>query len=681
MKPGEIIVARMSGGLSIVRVSSMEANRVTVRLRRNKEARLPAERVVLRTGISASDEQDVTRLQELSEGISAEIDVSELWEVVRDEGATLSLEELAELYWGDEPEAAQRIGLLIHLDDNHLHFTRDAKGYTPRSQAALDDLVARRERVARNERSAAELLACLSNGALPPDLDSHQRTLLDHMRGFAVHGEVYTRASLVKGLLNSLERSGGDLQKLAFELLVRTGIFGEDEPLELERAGIEEVFSQAALDEAAKIRPEALTADTSRRDLTAVHAFTIDDEGTRDRDDALSLHVESSEGGDVVYIVGVHITDAGALISAGNALDQESDRRMATLYMPERKVPMLPPEVSEEKGSLHPGETRAALSLNVRLSDSGKVLDWELSPSIISTRAAFSYEEADAAIVDSTHPFNEPLANLSRLAQALRTTREEAGAVSLDRPEMSIKLDAEGNIMVDVVARATPSRMLVSEFMILCNTLMAEFCIREDIPASYRSQPAPDLSDFDSEAGGRGEMSDGPLSWYLTMKRLPAADIGTVPLAHGGLGVPAYIQVTSPLRRYPDLVMQRQISRYLERHEPLYSIEEIASVAQRADVQLRELGKIEENRRRYWFLKHIKGQADEPNGQPLMFDAVVLENEPRRAALLELAEYPFRVRAQLPDSVSPGDTVVLQLRGTDLWQRIGYFVHVPDSPK
>ena len=164
------------------------------------------------------------------------------------------------------------------------------------------------------------------------------------------------------------------------------------------------------------------------------------------------------------------------------------------------------------------------------------------------------------------------------------------------------------------------------------------------------------------------------------MKRLPPADIGIMPLAHGGLGVPAYIQVTSPLRRYPDLVMQRQISHYLENHVPLYSTEEVASVAQRADVQLRELSRIEEDRRRYWFLKHLKGQVEEADGQPVVLDAVVLENEPRRIALLELADYPFRVRAQLPDSVSQGDSVVLQLRGADLWQRIGYFIHVPDSP-
>ena len=97
-------------------------------------------------------------------------------------------------------------------------------------------------------------------------------------------------------------------------------------------------------------------------------------------------------------------------------------------------------------------------------------------------------------------------------------------------------------------------------------------------------------------------------------------------------------------------------------------------------MQLRELSRIEEDRRRYWFLKKFKGQVEELEGQPLVFDAVVLENEPRRTALLELVDYPFRVRAQLPDSVSQGETVVLQLRGADLWQRIGYFIHVPNSP-
>ena len=206
----------------------------------------------------------------------------------------------------------------------------------------------------------------------------------------------------------------------------------------------------------------------------------------------------------------------------------------------------------------------------------------------------------------------------------------------------------------------------------LCNSVMAEFCQKQEIPAPYRIQTMPDLSEETAN------VPEGPLRWYLILRRMPPASLSTEPGAHGGLGVSAYIQATSPLRRYPDLFMQRQISHFLETGQPLHSADEVSSVAQRADVQIRELSSIEEQRRRYWFLKHLKlrflDQADDD--EPAQFQAVVLENQNNRAGSLELTDYPFRVRAALPGNVEPGETVTLQLHGVDLWRRLPQFVHV-----
>ena len=185
--------------------------------------------------------------------------------------------------------------------------------------------------------------------------------------------------------------------------------------------------------------------------------------------------------------------------------------------------------------------------------------------------------------------------------------------------------------------------------MVLCNSLLASFCAERDIPASYRSQTAPDLSDLGSGLPPGVDISDGPLRQYLMMRRFAPADTRTEPAPHGGLGVKAYIQATSPLRRYPDMVMQRQITHYLGTGEPLYSVEDITSVAGRADVQLRAMGKLEDERRRYWLLKFFKlsmersadcSSTGSPRTYNVLFDAVVLENQPRRSAMLELARLP-----------------------------------------
>ena len=237
---------------------------------------------------------------------------------------------------------------------------------------------------------------------------------------------------------------------------------------------------------------------------------------------------------------------------------------------------------------------------------------------------------------------------------------------------MAIEIDTSGAIEVGVVTR-TPARRTVAELMILCNSLLAEFCNRESLPAAYRSQPQPDLGDQDLDR------EDGPFSWFLTMRRLPPAELSTRPGPHASLGLPAYLQATSPLRRYPDLVVQRQISHFLTSGKALYSEEQVASVAQRADVQLREIAAIEESRKRYWFLKYLGQRLEKGAGgqEEALYDAVVLDRRPRRPALIELSRFPFRFRAELPDATLPGETVVMRLHGVDLWQRVAQFVHVP----
>ena len=416
-----------------------------------------------------------------------------------------------------------------------------------------------------------------------------------------------------------------------------------------------------------------------RKDFTDLPTVTVDEAESEDRDDALSLAVDAGgDAPDSVFHIGIHITDAGALVPGGGAIDREADRRMATLYLPEGKIGMLPSELVSRTGSLEAGEARIGVSLLVRVAASGEVLDWEVAPSIVRSQAALTYEEADRALADEGGPWRLMLTSLGRASDALRRRREIAGAVSVPRSEMDIRLRAQGRVEV-VVRRSTPARELVAELMILCNSLLAEFCRDAGVAAAYRSQAVPDLSGILVDVRSGGGIPDTPLVRHLVMKRFLPAELGIVPAPHGGLGVRAYIQATSPLRRYPDLVMQRQISHYLESGKALHSSEAIESVAQRAEVQLRELARLEEQRKRYWFLKYLQQSylsETGPSSDTALFSATVLENESRRPALLELSRYPFRVRAELPMSCAPGDAVTLRLHGVDLWRRTAYFVHV-----
>ena len=672
MQTGELIVARVRGRLTVGRCVALPDGRPTPRVRiavgRGKETNIPADRVVLATDLIVSEQPDADSFRQTCEEMASEIDLAEVWDVAHEDASPLGLDDVAELCWGPAPTTSQRVALLLHLDRESLYFASEGNAFVPRPAEYVEEIKARRQREAENARDAESLMDDLSRGTLPKPMSRHQENLMQHLRGYAVHGDSYTRAAPARGLLEGLEAGRGDLQQAAFALLTTVGVFSPDEPLELERAGIPEAFPVEVTAEAAAIDLDAALSQPGREDLTGLAALTIDDAGTEDRDDALSL--EST--GDGTYRLGIHIADAGALIRPGGPMDQEADRRMATLYTPDRKVPMLPPEVSSGTGSLAPGERRVALSVVATVTDSGEVREWEIVPSTVKSQTSLSYEEANGAIRDESHAWSDTLTPLHTIAVALRRKREESDAVTVDSPEMHIQIAPSGEVDVRVTARSTPARLMVTELMILCNSLLARYCLDHGLPAAYRSQAAPDLDDIP-------DLPEGPLRRFHLFRRLLPADLSTVPAPHGGLGVEAYIQATSPLRRYPDLVMQRQISHFLATGEHHYSAEEIASVCHRADAQLRELARIEGDRRRYWFLKHLQQRLDAPQeGEDrTLFHAVVLENEERRLALLELSDYPFRFRTRLPWAILPGETVGLRLRGIDLWRRFPQFVHEP----
>ena len=671
MRPGAVVVALLSKGATAVQYREAEAERVIIAIGRNRNAKIPASRVVLATDYVPANHEELEEFRRTCDATAAGVDLSEVWEVVRDEEEHTTADALADLYWGDSPAAAERVATALHLDRHTDYFVRTSDGYAARTAEAVDDLRTRRRRRAEYAADADALMEALRQGRLPEPPTKVQETQLRHLREYAVHGDDYARGQAARELLDRAVTGSRDVQRACFELLAGAGVLSPDEPLELARADISLAHPEDALAEAEAVAQEpARPAEAA--DLTGIGAFTVDNAGTEERDDALSF--ETGAAGPP-FRLGVHVAYAGLLVPRGGAMDREADRRMATLYLPERRIDMLPPAFGLGVGSLDPDRERYALSMSIELSESGEPASWDLKPSVVQSNAALSYEEADRVLGDETHPAHPALAGLERAANSLRARREEAGAVTLDQPEMSVSVDDEGRVQVTVTRRDSPARQLVAEMAILYNSLAATLCRNEGIPAAYRVQTAPDLSDI-------ADFPE-PLRRYQAARRLFPADLSPEPGAHGGLGVPVYLQATSPLRRYPDLVMQRQIAHYLASGEYLYSAEEMASVMQRAEVQLRELSSIENARKRYWFLRFLESSvlnAIDSSQSGRQFEAVVLENEPHRRALLELDEYPFRLRAEVPRQFEPGERVALELRDVDLWRRLAHFVYAQRSP-
>ena len=663
-KFGEIIIARLSKEAKIVRFIDESDGLTTLAIGRNKQAKLPRNRIIFATGMVTKDMSSVDCFRVGAVDIAATIDLAPVWGLVGEDRSRLSLLEISELHFEGPPTPIQVAAIALHLDKGNKFFVYKTDGYFPRTPTEVDEIQRKLRREAEVAEAATTLMAALVDGRLPVPMSEDHAGMIEHLKQFVIYGEEYPRSHVAHSLLGKVSVGNINLEKRAFDLLVGVGVFSEDEPLEVCRAEIQDFFDTDVLDEARGIKLPAQIMESHRLDLTNLEVFTIDNADTCDRDDGISLEI-IDEG----YRIGIHIADAGALIPMGGPVDIEADRRMASLYLPERTIHMLPSDFIVRIGSIDPGKNRYAVSVLVMVGSTGDVEGYEVVPSIVRSRSAISYEEANDAIRNPLSQMHGIMVSLSSIAQALGAKREEQGAININRTEMEVSVTDSGDPKVAVRNRTTPGQILVAEMMILGNSLLADFCKLHDIPVSYRSQFPLDLSMLTSAAADK---LSGPLDRFMITKRLSPAGVSVVPSPHAGLGVSAYIQATSPLRRYPDLVMQRQIGHYILTGNALYDVTNIGAVAQRGEEQLREINRVEESRKRYWFLKYLMQTR-----LGTEFMATVLENEPYRYALVELDEYPFRTRVELPRLVDPGSYIRLKLAGVELWTRQAQFIHQP----
>ena len=283
---------------------------------------------------------------------------------------------------------------------------------------------------------------------------------------------------------------------------------------------------------------------------------------------------------------------------------------------------MLPRELSEELGSLKPNTVRLCLSLKLDIEADGSISIWSFHRTIVKSNKSITYEEADRNLSNTEHCFYEMLPEVLSLTAYSLGERSRKGAFTLNRTEMKVKPSSAGNIEVKVSTRDSASRTMIAELMILYNCLVAEYCHANGLPATYRIQ-APPVAEFPDS------LPDGPLGWYIAGTMLRGATLSTIPRAHSGLGVEKYTQASSPIRRYVDMHLQRQLVHFIETGQRKYSEPEMTSVGGRGDLQVRELARIEAQRTRYWFLKYLRTRYLETNDNSTM-KAIALENSGER---------------------------------------------------
>lgn len=326
-----------------------------------------------------------------------------------------------------------------------------------------------------------------------------------------------------------------------------------------------------------------------REDFRDRLSFTIDPADAKDHDDALS--VRELEGGRLE--VGVHIADVSFYVEDGDTLDEEALERGTSVYLVDRVVPMLPHALSSDLCSLVPGEDRLTVSAIFTADRDGRLLDSRIVRSVIRSRHRLSYDEAQVALEEGTGPDElvEALHLLRSVSRRLRNERQRRGSIDFDLPEARVVLNAAGEPTDIQRVLRLESHLLIEDLMILANETVARLSLRERLPFIYRIHAEPeeekleglraiaatfgyqlprrklaprDLARLvDAMEGTRQEQ----LISTVTLRSMKQARYATKNVGHFGLASEAYAHFTSPIRRYPDLVVHRQLVRWLDAPE------------------------------------------------------------------------------------------------------------------
>ncbi len=571
----------------------------------NREVSLSPGRIAHRSNTSLDVTQGRDRMVDILKTLAMrrndlrrKIDLRELWEVLNSEQEWIDLPTMTAFCFPDDPGSDQESAVVRAFFENRRYFKFNHEGFFPHSEAEVERLIARERAEARRQHlieiGAAWLSQTLQGqGAEVDTAGARDRaTVASILSDYFIFGKDSREAALGKAIC---ARTGiGSPEKL-FQALVQAGVMTADENTDLIREAIPVNFPAPVTTAAEALASQGASAGSlaGRRDLTHLALMTIDGQSTQDFDDAISI-----QNLDDHYLVGVHIVDVAHFVAKGDPIDEEALRRGSSIYMPDQKIPMLPPVLAEGLCSLKEGQLRPAISTLIKVSPIGDILSYDVMASMVRIRDQRTYY--DVNLLSEEDP---DIIRLKEIAARFREQRLDQGAVQISLPDINIWRDEEGQVGVSKINRESPARMLVTELMIMANWLTARFLRDSGVAAIFRSQPDPKSRLYQRNEGTLFQ------NW-MQRRQLSRFVLDTKSDRHSGLGIDAYLTATSPIRKYSDLVSQRQIRAVLGLEEP-YSEEEISQIMQRLEQPMGAVSRIQHGRHQYWLLRYLEAKVGE----------------------------------------------------------------------
>ncbi|XP_060674261.1 ribonuclease II, chloroplastic/mitochondrial isoform X2 [Ziziphus jujuba] len=586
------------------------------------------------------------------------------WVEILEKNQSVTAEELAEMIFGSkEPLESYCAHLLLSKDE--IYFTvLETKGsvsiYGPRPTLQVEELLRRKLMKEAAEEELQEFVQLLKSAkAMPLDAkppksswitEEKIRDKIKSLEAYAIDDcrnddQKKTAGAILKAM--GLAKTASS----AVNLLMNIGYFPVHVNLDLLKLNIPTDHSDEVITAAESLLSESSDKDEiDRKDLTHLKVYAIDVDEADELDDALSA-TRLQDGRIKVWI---HVADPTRFVDPGSIVDRAAMKRGVSVFLPTATYPMFPEKLAMEGMSLKQGEICQAVTVSVVLHSDGSISEYSVENSVIKPTYMLTYESASELLhLDLAE--EAELKILSEAAKLRLQWRRQQGAVDTATLETRIKVanpdDPEPTINLYVENQADPAMRLVSEMMILCGEAMATFGSHNNIPLPYRGQPQ---SNIDTSAFAH--LPEGPVRTAAIVKIMRAAEIDfRNPIRHGILGLPGYVQFTSPIRRYLDLLAHYQVKAFLRGESLPFTAGQLEGIASFINMHARMVRKLCSSGLRYWIIEFLRTQPKEKR-----YHALILRFIKDRNAALLLVEVGLQASAWV-SVAQVGDEVEVQI--------------------